>query len=327
MKKTLIILLASLALSACGQLITPQPTMIAVENTPTVLPGGTIVPTVTARPTATPKPATPEPTPTPTMTPTPVLYTVQSGDTLLGIAIAYELPAEAIQVANGIIDPRSLQIGQVLIIPEPEPEGEAEPTATPTPFPVTIQGINFQNTPQGSLWCFGEVVNPGSTPLSEMVVEASLFDAQGVLLASNAAFTQLDVLGAGQSVPFAILFEKPPQSFAQYQVLAITAVPILGQARYYFDLAPVETSVTLVGQSTYRVSGQLQNIGDSNAETIKLVAVAYDSANRILSQRQAALSVEILRSQARTPFQIDLTLPPDAVVDRYTVQAQALRAP
>lgn len=327
MKKILLILCA-LAVAGCGQLITPEPAEVEINNTPTPQPGAgaTVLPTVTARPTATPKPATPAPTPTPTMTPTPILYTVQSGDTLLGIAIAYDIPAEAIQVANGIIDPRSLQIDQVLIIPENEADDEL-PTPTSTPFPVTVQGVSFQETPQGTLWCFGEVTNPGSATLSELVVEINLYDAQGKLLASKATFTQLDILASNQSVPFAVLFQEPPSSFAQYQVAAISATPLLGESRYYLDLAPVETSVTLVGQSTYRISGQLQNIGAENAEAIKLVAVAYDAANQILSQRQATLDVIVLRSQARTPFEIDLTLPADTPVERYVVQAQALRAP
>jgi hypothetical protein len=62
-------------------------------------------------------------------------------------------------------------------------------------------------------------------------------------------------------------------------------------------------------------------------EAIYLVAIAYDAANKVLSQRQATLDVILLRSHARTPFQIDLTLPSDMTVDHYVVQAQGLRAP
>ncbi|RME51056.1 MAG: LysM domain-containing protein, partial [Caldilineae bacterium] len=262
----------------------------------------------------------------PTVTPTPIVYIVQPGDTLLGIARKYEVPAEAIQALNGIVDPRSLQIDQVLIIPSPQDLGEAEPTPTPTPFPVVIQGINFQRTPQGTLWCFGEVVNPGQTLLSEMVVEVNLYDAGGALLASKAAYTQLDLLPPQGSVPFALLFENPPSSFAQYQVSAVSAVPLRGQTRYYWDLTPIETAVTRLGESAYRISGELQNTGSANAEAIRLVAVAYDEQNRIIAQRQAALDVVVLRSKARTPFEIDLTVP-NVPVARYAVQAQALRTP
>ena len=60
-------------------------------------------------------------TPTPTVpaepTPTPINYTIRAGDILLNIADEYSTTVEAIMIANEIIDPRSLQVGQVLLIP------------------------------------------------------------------------------------------------------------------------------------------------------------------------------------------------------------------
>jgi len=321
MKRYLIFALTA-TLLACGQLITPEPSPVATGRTPTPVLAVTLQPTVTLRPTATPRPATPEPTPTPTMTATPIIYTVQPGDTLLGIAIQFGVDAEAIQVANGIIDPRSLQIDQVLIIPEPEDDSGA-PTATPTPFPLTVQGVNFVENPPGTLWCFGEVANPGGSTLSEMVIGVNLFDANGELLASQAAYTALDVVPIGQTVPFAVPFDDPPPAFAQYQVAAISAVPLLGNTRYYLNLNPVEVSATQVGDNTYRISGQLENTGADNVEAIKLVVAAYDDIGKVLAERQASLDVVVLRGGARTPFQLDLTIP-NATASRYGVQAQGL---
>lgn len=62
-----------------------------------------------------PTDATPPPTPTPT--PTPVVYVVQSGDTLGGIAVRYGVDLEALMNRNDIDDPRRLRSGQALIIP------------------------------------------------------------------------------------------------------------------------------------------------------------------------------------------------------------------
>ena len=70
-------------------------------------------PTPKATPTATPVPR-------PTPTPTPVVYTVQAGDTLSGIAGRFGLTLEQLVEANRVVDPDSLQVGQQLTIPRSE---------------------------------------------------------------------------------------------------------------------------------------------------------------------------------------------------------------
>jgi LysM repeat protein len=62
-----------------------------------------------------PTDATPPPTPTPT--PTPVIYIVQSGDTLLGIALEFGVDVDILAARNGIEVPEHLRTGQRLIIP------------------------------------------------------------------------------------------------------------------------------------------------------------------------------------------------------------------
>jgi murein DD-endopeptidase MepM/ murein hydrolase activator NlpD len=249
---------------------------------------------------------------------------IQAGDTLLNVAIQFDRTTEEIQAANGIVDPRFLQIGQKLIIPPPDEDPEDPPTPTPTPPALVVSAINFQETQQGALWCLGEVSNPGSEPLAEVVIEASLLDGAGVLLAREAAYTQLDVIQPKQAAPFAILFDSPPSSFAQYQVVAVSGVPISDQARYYFDLETFDLHGSLEGLATYRLNGQLRNWGSSDAESIRLVAIAYDQDNRVLAQRQAELAVTLLKAGATTPFELDLTIT-KGIVDHYQVLAQGLK--
>jgi LysM repeat protein len=314
--------LAIFIFSGCGRIITPttEATPVA-QATPAPV---TLTATFTPRPTSTPRPATPIATPTPTITPTPILYVIQSGDTLLDIAIQFGLTPQDIQDANGIVDPRFLQIGQKLIIPPPKPSTEDSPTPTPTPPVLVVNAINFQKTKQGTLWCLGEISNPGSVPLAEVVIEASLLDENGTLLAREAAYTQLDVILPGQAAPFALLFDTPPSSFAQYQVIPVSGVPISSESRYYFDLETFDLRGAPEGASTYRLSGQLRNKGASDVETIRLVAVTFDQENHVLAQRQAELAVTLLKAGATTPFELDLIIP-QGVVERYKVLAQGLK--
>lgn len=316
-------LLVGWLLSGCGRIITPTPDpTVTVEETYLA---EAVIPTPTLRPTSTPRVATPIATATPTVTPTPIIYTIQPGDTLLKIALHFDRSSEAIQETNGIVDPRFLQIGQTLIIPPAKESPDNPPTPTATPFPLDVTAINFQQTGQAALWCLGIVTNPGSVALTEVVIEASLLDRSGALLAREAAFTQLDVIQPGGSTPFAILFDSPPSSFAQYQVVAVSAVPWSEQTRYYFDLETFDLRGAPEGIATYRVTGQLRNRGLIDAESIRLVIVAYNQDERLLAQRQAELAVDILKAGATTPFEIDLIIP-QGVVDRFEVVAQALQA-
>jgi uncharacterized protein YkwD len=89
--------------------------------------------------TVTPTPsASPTPKATFTPTPEPVYHTIESGDTLLAMAIDYETSVETIMLTNDILDPHSLQIGQKLLIP---PKGAS--FDVPTTIHVIAAGDTF----------------------------------------------------------------------------------------------------------------------------------------------------------------------------------------
>jgi len=106
---------------------------------------------------------------TPGATATPVTYVVQEGDTLMAIAIRFDVTVEALQAANGITDPAKLGVGQSLVIPvggvapaakattaaapaqavtatveagstPAAPKPTLQPTPTPTPAPAALTG-------------------------------------------------------------------------------------------------------------------------------------------------------------------------------------------
>jgi murein DD-endopeptidase MepM/ murein hydrolase activator NlpD len=249
---------------------------------------------------------------------------VQSGDTLLAIAAKFGVSAEAIQETNGIVDPRRLQIEQELIIPLPEADAEQPPTPTPTPPPMMVQKLNFQQTPVGGLWAFGDIYNPGANPLSEVMVQVSLFDGDGQLLANEIAFPQLDVVPPEQAVAFAILFTDPPRQFAQYQAVVLAGVPMSPNTRYYLDLVTSDLRGQEADAARYRVEGDLHNAGASDVEDLRLLVTAYDDQDHVVAVRQVDLPVSVLRSAATTAFEAELTLTGSQVAT-YSVQAQGLR--
>lgn len=86
--------------------------------------------------------AVPTPTVTPVPPPTPVTYTVRPGDTLFGIASELGVEVQDLMAANGLSNPDTLDIGQVLVVPQVEggtaggvgsSPATAETAATPNP--------------------------------------------------------------------------------------------------------------------------------------------------------------------------------------------------
>lgn len=62
-------------------------------------------------------------------------YTAEAGDTLSAIADQFGVTVEELMEANGITDPTSLEIGQVLVIPGQPPVGPFPTPGFPTPSP------------------------------------------------------------------------------------------------------------------------------------------------------------------------------------------------
>jgi LysM repeat protein len=93
-------------------------------------------------------------------------YLVQSGDTLIGIAVRFGVNMWDIVVANNIANPSLIYVGQSLVIPGAEAPASSTPTATatakptatqqsstPTPKPATATPTQHTPTP-GSSYAF-----------------------------------------------------------------------------------------------------------------------------------------------------------------------------
>lgn len=304
---------------ACGQVIT--------RPTPTPTPPIAMALQATPLPTATPAPYTPEPTATPTITPTPVIYIVQRGDSLLRIAAQFGVSVEALQEANGILDPRRLQIGQMLIIPQDEEalSEEATPTPTPTPMPFQIQNLTFHRAPTGELWCLGEVLNTSDVPLEQVQVEITLLDDQKREIGRASAFVQADLVEPGERAPFMIQFDGVPPPFASYHAGALSGVPAY-VGSYYRDLEVRETRGIGERYAAYRVTGRIANIGPEEAVSVNVIVTVYDALGRVIGVRREAPEHNVIPRGGETLFEVEIA-PIGGPVVTYTVLAQGRRLP
>jgi|SRR5579875_345011 len=159
-------------------------------------------------------------------TPPPDVYIVKAGDTLSGIAEQLGVSVSALEQANGITDPRSLQIGQQLKVPQPgqtaaasaTPRAGGPPLGTPGPQPTAASGpINIPptggapsggGTPIPTLNGGGSVAASPSAGGSEYVVKAgdsackiatdNKITVQELAAANNMTVAQITRLQPGQ---------------------------------------------------------------------------------------------------------------------------------
>jgi len=108
------------------------------------------------------------------VTPTPILHRVKEGETLLWIAMKYDVSVEAIMEANDLVNPDVLAVGQELIIPAPEtePTAEVQPAAEAGPVAETATA-----TPSPTK--AGPSPTPPSTPVGEYRLEITQIVARG----------------------------------------------------------------------------------------------------------------------------------------------------
>lgn len=305
-------LVALVALTACGKVITPQPTAgISLVGTASAAP--------TVRPTAT-APITPPPaTATPLATATPVIHVVQGGETLLSVAFDYGVSLQALQDINRIENPQLLQVGQSLIIPTGG-EGTGVTSGlllpTPTPLPFGVRGVAFYETPVGSLWCLGEIVNTTAVPLTNVQVRVALFDAAGQPLTQADAFAAASLIPPGERSPFGILFTSPPAALANPQVTILRGEDAGAVATSYVPIAVTQVQAQPSG-SQMQVTGTVQNTSaDQAAASVYVIVTTYDAQGSVTGYRQEAVEAEGgLAPNASAPFSMLFTFFGDTPAD------------
>lgn len=252
----------------------------------------------------------PPDTATPTLSPTPIVYYIQSGDTLGSIAAQYGVSVQALQAANGIDNPLLLQIGQQLIIPTGVEEDYEAPSflmPTPTPVPFGVRGVGFYETPVGSMWCLGEVVNTGVDSLTNVIIQVTLFDSAGNPVAQGDTFLTTTILPPSERAPFGILFLSPPADFASHQVTILRGEATGALNEGYVPLFAEQVSSAPSGEQL-EVTGMVRNGAPEQSVTQAMVIVTvYDAEGIVTGFRQQSIALpDGLPPNGTTPFRVRL---------------------
>lgn len=224
--------------------------------------------------------------PAPLASPTPFTYTVQTGDTLGGIALKFGVKLEDLQAANPQISPNTMSIGQVLMIPSDPANPSGEPTPSPAAFQVTQ--IQCYLGAGGSMTCLVLAHNDTPDLYENVSVQVTLVSADGAQLASSPALLPLNILPAGASLPLAVHFPSGIPAEAQPRVQVLTAIRLLPGETRYLPASPQNVSVRVdwPGRSA-EVSGQVTLPAESKAAAaVWVAATAYDEQGRVTGYRR-----------------------------------------
>jgi LysM repeat protein len=266
---------------------------------------------------------TPTPLPTPTVTPTatPIVYTIVSGDTLLAIAIERQTTVDEIVALNPGVRPQALQIGQQLILPPPATAVFQGAGATAIPLQVEVIDVSLYRTPLEGMWIVGEVWNRGPYPAENLQVAIDIQAGDSAGPATALAWVEPAVLLPDERGPFAALLAQAPAEAGHPSVAIVGGNTLLEPGTRYRDLAVSESAVT-IRENLVAVSGALENLGETAAGQIALIATFYDEQGRVAGYFRHRLSGVIAAGETMV-FDFETSPPGGRVVDyRLLVEGQ-----
>ncbi len=287
-------------------------------------------PTATLRqlPTATaaPGPAVMLPTPTPLVatapplpTPTPLSYVIQSGDTLIGIAVKHNVSLEALEAANPGINPGNLQPGQTVLVPPPASEASESTSNPAASLPVTIGTFHCVPTPVAGIICLGEFVNTTDQPVTNLSVRVTLLRSDNSWGDSATAYAPLDLIPPGAAVPLGAIFANEMSGAARTALAApLTADSGAALAGRYLLLTVSEARGELT-PAGFTLTGAVTNPAASEIKQLTIVGSVYNSAGSVIGYRKLTFA-EPLAANAGQQF--SMTLPGVASPARWAVIAQ-----
>ena len=231
-----------------------------------------------------------------------MVYTVVEGDTLLGIAAEHGISVDTLQIVNGGLDPLSLQPGQTLTIPIVDGDSASVDLPISTPVALELSQFRCNPTPTGGHLCLAEVHNQSHEAVINIAVQVTLVMRDGSLGGSASAFTPLDILWPGQSLPLSARFAVGGDvRGAVAQVLS--AAPASALAHQFAEISVQEASGEPGDSAGYMIRGRVYNGSEIPTSEIRMVVTLYAHDGAVLGFRLAKMN-ETLPPQAGAPFKV-----------------------
>ncbi|OGO20238.1 MAG: hypothetical protein A2Z14_15385 [Chloroflexi bacterium RBG_16_48_8] len=243
----------------------------------------------------------------------------------MGIAIRYGVSLQDLLAANPGINPTILSIDQKITIPGPEgdPASNLLPAATPIPLPFS-EVTCFPTTTE-KLWCISALKNHEGYPLEGVSVIISLLNEKGEGIESRTAYSPINLIPEGGTIPLSVLFPIPPSGYASVSVLPVSAYLAENIEERYLPLEIVrERDAPGEGQKIWHLAGKVLSLVEDakTAERVSILAIALDKEGNIVGFRNLEIGSELSFGD-ELPFEIDVfSLGPP--IEHVEILAEAL---
>lgn len=248
-------------------------------------------------------------------------YVVRPGDTLLGIALDFDLDVGLLHEYNPGVNPRGLQVGQQILVPSgvtPSPTLKAIP-------PLVVDAPTCSITLVNSLICLGLVHNTQAYPVGNIRIRLQLIDAQQQVAAEKYTSIDQTVLLPGQSAPFAALFQAAPLT-DHYHTVAVVESALANPANHqHLLMLIVEDESHQFASGHFDFSATLYNPTTQVTAPVRLILTLLDSNQQVIGYRYAVTAVGLAPGE-RLPVAVRAVVPTRQAPASYRFTYEALPA-
>jgi hypothetical protein len=196
------------------------------------------------------------------------------------------------------------------------------PTATLEPvMAAEVLSANWYEDSIGTLWFVGELQNTGEVDLGGVEIIVSLKVEDGSLVGVASSYATVSVVGVDEKAPFSVMFSEPGE-WTDYEInVEAGKAGSFDYAISYRDLEIIDSSGIPGDFPVYKVVGQVENVGDGDAEFVEITATLYDAEGAVVGVDSTYAEFDVLKVGQVSPFEIQV-LNVAGEVDRYSLVAE-----
>ena len=220
--------------------------------------------------------------PPPQTSPIPRIHTIQANDTLLDIAITYDIQLETLLLANPDVDPRALQIGQELVIPTSDND-VIQHVALPI-VPLFVSSPECYPTSTDSLLCMGYIRNDQDQPVEQVSLDIQISDGS-TILGTKPFILEQSYLDIGDIAPYRAIFNRVDSSTVEQVAVTLkSATPTDTLDNRFANLQVTNDTLARDGNQ-FNFSADIVNVGEGTSQPPRLVITLLDSDDRVYGYR------------------------------------------